>query len=111
MEFDVVDELPVMAEPRAALRLCVVENLSGAFPWSMLGLAFFKGLPTIVSDTVLSAACDPPLGVGIGCDVAAPNSAGVSLLEPSCDVSGVEASGSAECALLSCCLTSVSKYS
>lgn len=93
-----------MTEPRAALRLCVLEYLSLAVPWSTLARAFFKGLPTIASAEILSIACALAEGVGMGLTELEPNSPGVSLVDPSCGVLGVVefASGSAECALLSC---------
>lgn len=87
------------AVPRAALKLCVAENLSPSLPWSTLGRAFLSGLPTIAAARESKLACR--LEEALGADPAnTPGSAGESVR---CEVSGVEfASGSAECALLSC---------
>lgn len=49
---------PAMTDPSAALKLCVAENFSPPVPWSMLGLAFFKGLPTAASPGVSALSAD-----------------------------------------------------
>lgn len=97
--------LPDMADPSAALRLCVAENLFMGFPKSTLGRALFKGLPTAASAGV-SARGFGAVGVASFAVVDVPvTRCGVAVTSGPvvCVDSGVALpSGSAECARLSC---------
>ena len=57
-----------MTEPRAALRLCVAASFSLLLPWSTLGRAFFRGLPTRASGATSAALLllAVPPGVALG---------------------------------------------
>jgi hypothetical protein len=56
---------PPTIEPKAALKLWVAENFSPPAPWSMLGLAFFSGLPTNASGGTSDVPVRPVLVVGV----------------------------------------------
>lgn len=97
--------LPDIADPSAALRLCVAENLFIGFPKSTLGRALFKGLPTAASAGVSPRGLGAAGVASVSLTDAPVTHCGVAVTSGTavCVASGVALpSGSAECARLSC---------
>lgn len=100
-------EGPATAELNAALRLCVAENLSGELVKSTLGRAFLSGLPTMPAPIEFPKAwvlMEFPVAGGAS-EALEPCAVSMSSGFGGTSAAATE-SGSAECALFSCCRTS-----